>query len=74
MPPVGFELTISAGERTQTYVLDRAAIGTGRITLYYSKYVLPSQYRAMFRVVHVLFVAEEMVLEHLCVCPLISSY
>jgi hypothetical protein len=29
MPPVGFESTISAGERPQTYVLDRAAAGTG---------------------------------------------
>jgi len=29
MPPVGFEPTISAGERSQTYVLDRAATGTG---------------------------------------------
>ena len=29
MPPVGFEPTISAGERPQTYALDRAAIGTG---------------------------------------------
>jgi len=27
MPPVGFEPTISAGERPQTYALDRAAIG-----------------------------------------------
>ena len=26
MPPVGFEPTISAGERPQTYALDRAAI------------------------------------------------
>jgi len=25
MPPVGFEPTISAGERPQTYALDRAA-------------------------------------------------
>jgi len=25
MPPLGFEPTISAGERPQTYVLDRAA-------------------------------------------------
>ena len=30
MPPVGFEPTISAGERPQTYALDRAATGTGR--------------------------------------------
>jgi len=29
MPPMGFELTISAGERAQTYALDRAATGTG---------------------------------------------
>jgi hypothetical protein len=29
MPPVGFEPRISAGERPQTYVLDRAATGTG---------------------------------------------
>jgi hypothetical protein len=29
MPAVEFELTISAGERPQTYVLDRAATGTG---------------------------------------------
>ena len=27
MPPVGFEPTISAGERPQTYALDRAANG-----------------------------------------------
>jgi len=29
MPWVGFEPTISAGERPQTYVLDRTATGTG---------------------------------------------
>jgi len=29
MPPVGFERTISAGERPQTYALDRAATGIG---------------------------------------------
>jgi len=29
MPPVGFELTISAAERPQTGALDRAATGTG---------------------------------------------
>jgi len=29
MPPVGFEPTISAGERPQTYAIDRVAIGTG---------------------------------------------
>ena len=34
MPPVGFERTISAGERPQTYALDRAATGTGHYPLY----------------------------------------
>ena len=29
MTPVGFEPTISEGERPQTYALDRAATGTG---------------------------------------------
>jgi len=29
MPPVGFELTISASERLQAYFLDRAATGSG---------------------------------------------
>jgi hypothetical protein len=29
MPLVGFELKISAGERPQTYALDRVATGTG---------------------------------------------
>ena len=29
MPPVGFEPTISAGERSQNYALDHAATGTG---------------------------------------------
>ena len=31
MPPVGFESTISVGERPKTYALDRAATGTGAI-------------------------------------------
>ena len=35
MPPVGFEPTISAGERPQTYALDRAATGTGYFVLYF---------------------------------------
>jgi len=29
MPPVGFEPTLSAGERLQTYALDPTAAGTG---------------------------------------------
>ena len=32
MPPVGFEPTISAGERPKTYALDRAATGTGDLS------------------------------------------
>jgi len=34
MPPVGFEPTISAGDRPQTYALDRAATGTGTFLLH----------------------------------------
>jgi hypothetical protein len=36
-PPVGFEITISVGERSQTYALDCAATGTGRSPSYYFK-------------------------------------
>ena len=34
MPPVGFEPTISAGERPQNYALDRVATGTGLYVCY----------------------------------------
>jgi len=30
MPPMGFETSISAGERPQIYAFDRAATGTGK--------------------------------------------
>ena len=41
MPPVGFEITVSAGERPQTYALDRAATGTGHAHKYnYIHYVI----------------------------------
>jgi hypothetical protein len=33
MPPVGFEPTVSAGERPQTYALDGAASGTSVMIL-----------------------------------------
>jgi len=36
MPSVGFESTISRGERPKTYALDRAAPGTGRSPKYVS--------------------------------------
>jgi len=32
MFPAGFEPTVSAGEQPQTYVLERAASGTGGLT------------------------------------------
>jgi len=35
MPPMGFEPTISTGERPQTYALDRAATGTGDSALWW---------------------------------------
>ena len=34
MPPAGFEPTISADERPQTYAFDRTATGTGKILIY----------------------------------------
>jgi len=33
MPSVGFEHTISAGERPQTYALDRTATGTCKLSI-----------------------------------------
>ena len=43
MPPVGFEPTMSAGERPQTYALDRAANGTG-IYIYIYIYIYLKAY------------------------------
>jgi hypothetical protein len=37
MPPVGFEPKVSAGQRPQTYALDRAATGTGIFRFYPSE-------------------------------------
>ena len=34
MPLAGFESVVSAGERPQTHALDRAATGTGILTIY----------------------------------------
>ena len=48
MPPVGFEPTISAGERPQTYVLDRVATGTG-IYIYVYIYIYIYIYIEFFR-------------------------
>ena len=41
MPPVGFEPTISAGKRPQTYASDRAATGTG-CQVYYLTFMYSS--------------------------------
>jgi len=38
MLPVGFEPKKSAGERPQTYALDRAATGTGDLCIAHSNY------------------------------------
>ena len=40
MPPVGFEPTTSAGERPQTYALDRAATGTDKGYKYQNKNIV----------------------------------
>ena len=40
---MGFEPTISAGERPQTYALDRAATGTGIIIITYYNYIINAQ-------------------------------
>ena len=47
MPPAGFEPTIPAGERPQTYALDRAATGTGDVTV-----MRINIYSQQFRLVH----------------------
>jgi hypothetical protein len=39
MTPVGFEATISVGERPQTYALDRLATGTGYTNFSHTKYL-----------------------------------
>ena len=40
MPPAGFEPTISAGERPQTYALDLTATGTGIYTYEVQKHII----------------------------------
>jgi hypothetical protein len=44
MSPVGFEPTISRGERPQTYALERVSTGTGEhgcISIYLLEYIIP---------------------------------
>ena len=43
MTPVGFEPTISAGEQSKTYALDRAATGTGTADKLFSLNTLRSK-------------------------------
>ena len=43
MPRVGFEPTISAGERPKTYALDRAATGTGSAHILVAVFVVQGQ-------------------------------
>jgi len=40
MLPVGFKPTISAGERSQTYALDREVTGTGNLRCIYELNIL----------------------------------
>ena len=47
VPSVGFEPTISAGVRPQTYALDRVATGTGRIYIYIYIYIY-AKWRRLF--------------------------
>ena len=56
MPPVDFEPTISAGERPQTYALDRAATGTGDdVWPGQRKHVLVYNRRSMYQICTVVF-------------------
>ena len=59
MPPVGFEPTISAGERPQPYTLDHAATGTGKTPWYimekhtftFNLCTLISEFRYLFTII-----------------------
>ena len=42
-PPVGFELTVSAGEQPQAYALDREATGTGKWQSVEMRYLRPDK-------------------------------
>jgi hypothetical protein len=45
MPPVGFETTVSTGERPQTYALDRASAETGATLLQTQNEILGKEAR-----------------------------
>ena len=64
MPPVGFEPTISADERPQTYALDHAATGTG---IYMYVYIYIYTYIYMYIYVYIYIYMEHpflMFLDH----------
>ena len=65
MPAVGFEPTISSGEKPQTYTLDRADTETGHVTLLYLNLKLLVQY-------YVVVLFETPFVTHACV-PLYTS-
>ena len=49
MHPVGFQPTISAGDRPQTYAVDRATTGTGPTRFNVQKFcILPTVYLRVF--------------------------
>ena len=47
MPRVGFEPTISAGERPKTYALDRAATGIGKVLMKRRKGCIQTSYKTL---------------------------
>ena len=60
MPLVGFEPTISGGERPQTYALDRAATGTGSLRIYitniYVVYIHIYVYKIKYYIYNTLYI------------------
>jgi len=64
MPPVGFELTISAGERPQTYALDRADNGTGRLYLNCENNQQVALYRLIYYSMSALHVSGDVFAHH----------
>jgi len=54
MPPVVFEPTISAGERPQTYALDRAM--DRRTEVYKSKYYYEPKYIHLLKITHLYYI------------------
>jgi len=48
MPTVGFELTVSTGERPHTFALDRVANGTGLVLYHERKYSMSYKRRIRY--------------------------